>query len=116
MGWIGGKRVALSDIAIAANTRNATVAVQSLDVRPINRSRKLMISLGARAVPKAGNQIPFYVEPVQGYVVIKAPKGLNLYKKATATGDMDGVAVAYANGKYTINLDKLSGAHWLFLR
>ena len=31
MGWIGGKQINLADVSIAVTTRNATVAVQSLD-------------------------------------------------------------------------------------
>ncbi len=39
MGWIGGRAIALKDVEIAAETRNATVAVQSLDDKPISASR-----------------------------------------------------------------------------
>ena len=37
MGWIGGKQIKLADVEIAATTRNATVAVQSLDDQPDQR-------------------------------------------------------------------------------
>jgi hypothetical protein len=66
MGWIGGRRIALADVEIAAKTRNATVAVQNLDDNPINASRTILISLGARSVPKTGNRVPFHSEPVVG--------------------------------------------------
>ena len=79
MGWIGGKEIKLADVDIAATTRNATVAVQSLDESPISKSRAILISLGARSVPKAGNQLPFHSEPVIGRLSIRAP-GLKLYR------------------------------------
>ncbi len=79
MGWIGGRRFELGDVEIAATTRNATVAVQSLDGKPIAQSRNIMISLGARAVPQSDNQLPFYAEPVTGQISIRALAGLKPY-------------------------------------
>jgi hypothetical protein len=136
MGWIGGKQIKLADVEIATTTRNATVAVQSLDDKRISESRSILISLGARSVPSAGNQMPFHSEPVAGRLIIRAPEGLKLFAKnrAAETGadrspgklahpqvmvsalDEEEVPASYKNGGYQITLDgKLSG-HWLFLR
>ena len=49
MGWIGGKKISLADVDFEIATRNATVAVQSLNSNPIRTSRSLMISVGARS-------------------------------------------------------------------
>lgn len=81
MGWIGGKKISLADVDVAATTRNATVAVQSLDGKPISKSGAILISLGARSVPKAVNQLPFYSEPVTGQIGIRARIGLKPYVK-----------------------------------
>lgn len=116
MGWIGGKNFRLTDVEIMAATRNATVAVQSLDENPIGSSGRIMISLGARALPKAGNQLPFYSEPVTGRLSIQAPAGLRLYKKAVSSGEIRQIAAPYIDGRYLITLDDSLGAHWLFLR
>jgi len=116
MGWIGGKRYALGDVEIAATTRNATVAVQSLDDEPINDSRHILISLGARSVPKSDRELPFYSEPVEGQLSVKAPKGLKLYKRAMPAGEMRQIAAPYIDGRYRIGLDKSLATYWLFLR
>ena len=78
MGWIGAKKISLTDVEITATTRNATVAVQSLDGKTIAESSRILISLGARSVPQAGNRLPFHSEIVEGKLIIRARKGLKL--------------------------------------
>ena len=55
MGWIGGKQIKLADVEIAVTTRNATVAVQSLDERPISGHARDP-DLARRAVGAEGRQ------------------------------------------------------------
>ena len=86
MGWIGGKQINLADVSIAVTTRNATVAVQSLDQANISESHSILISLGARSVPESGNRMPFHSEPVVGRLTIRARKGLKLYKQLRVRG------------------------------
>lgn len=117
MGWIGGQRIVLRDLEIAATTRNATVVVQSLDGKPIGTSSRLMISLGARSVLKPGsNQLPFHSEPVEGQLSVAAAKGLKAYRKLASTGDMHQIAAPYRDGRYVIKLDRSLQTYWLFLR
>lgn len=130
MGWIGGKKFNLADVEIVATTRNATVAVQSLDENPIGRSRVILISLGARSVPKSANRLPFHSEPVIGQLVIRAPKGLRLYvpdrteaavspykyTKSRAAGQGREIPAPYQDGRYRIELERGLGTYWLVLR
>jgi hypothetical protein len=115
MGWIGGQTITLRNLEVAATTKNATVAVQSLDGKPVGTSSRLMISLGARAVLKSG-EMPFYSEPVEGNLSLAAVQGLKLYKKLASTGDLRQIPAPYSNGRYSITLDKSLGTYWLFLR
>ncbi len=124
MGWIGGKRIGLADVEIAADTRNATIAVQSLDGETIRASRSLMISLGARAVPDAGNQMPFHMEPISGKLIIHAPEGLQLYrarkaaevKDASSAFEDKALPASFKDGGYHISLEKLTNGYSLYLR
>jgi len=116
MGWIGGQKISLADVNIAITTRNATVAVQSLDGNPISTSGRIMISLGARSVPKSGNQLPFYSEPVEGLLSVAAVKGLKAYRKLVSTGELRQIAAPYRDGRYLIKLDRSLQTYWLFLR
>ncbi len=111
-GWIGGETIALDDIEVSATTKNATVAVQSLDGSAINKSRHLLISLGARSVPSAGNKLPFYSEPVEGSLFIKAPKGLKIIKQSMLQ-KKDSVPFEYINGRYKIKLDSTIRTYWI---
>ena len=113
-GWIGGRGIALADVAISATTRNASVAVQSLDDKPIAQARKILISLGARSVP-SGNSLPFHSEPVTGELAIRAPKGLKLYARSGA-GTERAIPAAYQDGVYQITLEPTLGTYWLELR
>lgn len=113
-GWIGGEALLLNDVSITATTRNASIAVQSLDDVPINRSKNIFISLAARAVPKAEEKLPFFSEPVEGQLMIKAAKGLKLYKLIGGHHKKE-LSTSYKNGIYTINLDKTLSTYWLSL-
>jgi hypothetical protein len=115
MGWIGGKAVALSNVNIAVMTKNATVAVQSLDGNPIAKSRRILISLGARSVPRTAGALPFYSEPVEGRVFIDAPPGMKLRARDSRTGNLREVPVSYANGRYSVVLDDSLRSYWLLL-
>jgi hypothetical protein len=116
MGWIGGKSVALADVEIAATTRNATVAVQSLDGKAISEAHAIMISLGARSLPEAGNRMPFHSEPVKGHLMIRAVPGLSLYRQRRSANENEAIAVSYENGRYIIDMSREGVDHWLVLR
>ena len=115
MGWLGGKVIALQDVTIKTVTPNATLAVQSLDGLPIARSTNILISLGTRAVPKANNQVPYNVEPLNGEVSVRAFKGLKLTKR-DAQQQVKDVPMTYRDGSYIIKLDDNLRTNWLFLR
>lgn len=116
MGWIGGKAVSLSDVDISIRTRNATVAVQSLDGEPISRSGSILVSLAARSVPRSENRMPYVSEPVEGALTIRAPKGLRLYQRVAASGEHQHIGAPYKDGRYVITLDKRVTTYWLFLK
>ncbi|MET0381975.1 MAG: hypothetical protein ABW032_00980 [Burkholderiaceae bacterium] len=114
MGWIGGRTIALPDVSIAMETPNASVAVQSLDGKPIEASSDLLISIGTRSQPQANNKAPFLSEPAVGVLKIKAVPGLE-----ASTPGADGDArwpSTYQSGAYTIRLDGKLPTHWLALR
>lgn len=115
MGWIGGERIVLPNVEINVTTRNATVAVQSLDGRPIGKSGDILISLGARAVPESGNRMPFRAEPVEGILIVQAPKGLKLYRQGVLQ-ERKAIPASYRDGRYFIALDKSLKTYWLTLR
>jgi len=114
MGWIGGEKLTLNDVDIIASTRNASIAVQSIDGLPINKSKNIMISLAARSLPETEGQLPFLSEPVEGQLLIKAVKGLKLFKRDTNQKKQE-LPSLYTDGQYVITLDKSIGTYWLFM-
>ena len=115
-GWIGGRRISLANVEIAVTTKNATVSVQSMNEKPINRSRVILISLGARSVLKLARELPFYSEPVEGQLTIRAPGGLKLHTSNRADSPGREIPVTYENGRYVIDLDRSLGTYWLVLK
>jgi hypothetical protein len=115
MGWVGGKKFALANVEIAVTTRNAAVAVQSLDGSPIGQSRSIMISIGARSVPRSAGTLPFYSEPVEGRLLIAAPQGLILSAWDAREGKTRQVPAPYLGGHYAVMLDKSMRSYWLML-
>lgn len=114
-GWLGGKSIGLADIQVQMKTAYASVVVQSLDAKPFSQSRELLISLGTRAVPKPDDVTPFYVEPLEGTLTIKAPEGLKLFSYQ-AGAPMKALATTYQNGRYLITFDGQQMSNWLFLK
>lgn len=114
-GWIGGESIALADVMIQAQTPYASVVVQSLDGAPLTQSKSLLISLGTRAVPKDNNKTPFYVEPINGELTIKAAPGLTLFTNGILA-QMKALPATYQDGRYTIKLDGTQMSNWLFLK
>jgi hypothetical protein len=115
MGRIGGKTISLAKIEMTMGTEDAAIAVQSLDGNPIGQSRKIMVSLGARSVPKAIDSLPFYSEPVEGKILISAPPGLSMRAWDARTRKLRRVSTAYRNGHYLLTVDRTLRSSWLLL-
>jgi hypothetical protein len=115
MGWIGANPIALSDVEIAVTTRNAVVAVQSLDGNAIKQSKSIMISIGGRSVPETAHSLPYYSEPVEGSIMISAPAGLNLGAWDARKSRLRPVSAPYKSGRYLLKLDRTLKTSWLLL-
>ncbi|WP_397449719.1 cellulase family glycosylhydrolase [Pseudomonas sp. NA-150] len=113
-GWIGGKSINLSDIQVQMKTANASVVVQSLDALPFGQSQSLLISLGTRAIPKDEGKTPFYIEPLEGTLSIKAARGLKLFQGTVS--QMKELPAVYQDGQYIISFDGRQMSNWLFLK
>jgi hypothetical protein len=115
-GWIGGRSIKLGNIQVQIKTPYASVVVQSLNDAPVGKSADLLISLGSRAIPKADDRTPFYVEPLEGTLTLQAPAGLTLYTQGGPGGQPGKLPATYLDGRYTIKFDGLQASNWLFLK
>jgi len=115
MGWIGGRSIGLHEVEVTMTTKNSVVAVQSLDGDPIGQSRNIMISIGARSMPKADNMLPYYSEPAEGRILVKAPPGLSLRAWDGRAGKMRRMSAAYKDGAYLLIFDRSLRSSWLLL-
>ncbi|HUS90635.1 MAG TPA: glycosyl hydrolase family 5 [Phycisphaerae bacterium] len=115
-GWIGGEKLALTDVTFEIATPKAAVAVTALDGKPVRQSRKLLITAVARVVASKGGRTPLLSEPVVGTLTIRAPAGLTLVALKGDGTEAPAAAPAYAGGAYAVKLDKDTGTHWLMLK
>jgi hypothetical protein len=115
MGWIGTNPIALSDVEIAVTTRNAVVAIQSLDGNAIKQSKSIMISIGGRSVPETAHSLPYYSEPVEGRIMISAPAGLHLGAWDARKSRLRPVSAPYKSGRYQLKFDRTLKTSWLLL-
>jgi Cellulase (glycosyl hydrolase family 5) len=110
-GWIGGAAIKLDQVTFNINTKNAVVAVQSLDDKALKKSKHIFITVMARSVPGDKGH-SFLSEPVSGSIVLSAPAGLTLYP-INRLGKRDKpVKVEYQKGRYQFKLDESSENHW----
>lgn len=114
-GWIGGKAIKLDEVTFNIDTKNAVVAVQSLDDRALKDSKHIFITAMARSIPEKNNRLPFLSEPVIGTIVLSAPPGLTLYP-INRLGERDRpLKAGYQKGKYQFKFDEGSQGHWYVL-
>lgn len=114
-GWVGGENLRLKRTSFDITTPKAAVAVSSLDGEAIGKSRRMLISAVARAVPSPGGRMPMLSEPVKGRIHIAGPRGLKLVPLAGDGSKLRALNAEYADGKYVIELPALSGTHWFML-
>ncbi len=115
-GWIGGEKINLRDISFEIDTKQAVVAVQSLENKPLNQSKTIFITLMAHSeTANDGKKLPFLSEPVVGEITISAPTGLKLFPLNSSGKKEDPIKINYAKGKYHIKLDNKNHAHWFLL-
>ncbi|HZF79032.1 MAG TPA: hypothetical protein VEZ89_04515, partial [Rubrivivax sp.] len=115
-GWIGGRTIDTSGASVAVQTPNATVAVQSMDDKPLKESSDIFVSWAARAVTTSANRLPFLSEPLAGTVTLTARPGLKVYSLGPK-GEARPVAFEYKDGRYLLDLGAVAAStHWLRIR
>ncbi|MCP5380915.1 MAG: glycosyl hydrolase family 5 [Kordiimonadaceae bacterium] len=115
LGWIGDKNIELENIKVQFDNKNAAVAVQSLDNKPLSSSENILITLATRTEPSPGNKMPFLSEPASGTIMITASAGLKLYL-INKYGKQFDMPVSYENGSYKISIDEKLDSYWLALK
>ncbi|MGB6100052.1 MAG: hypothetical protein WBG44_04165 [Comamonas sp.] len=114
MGWIGGAELRLPAVRLNLQTRNASVAVQSLDDAALGASANVMVSIGTRSLPQQGDRAPFAVEPLAGSIAVKAPAGLKAWRNGPFN-QWIALPATYKDGSYQIELDGKLPVQWIAL-
>jgi hypothetical protein len=78
MGWIGGRRIHLTDVDIDLQTRKASVIVTSLDGKPIASSERLLLTAVAQVAASPDDKLPLVAEPIEGTVQLRGTRRLRM--------------------------------------
>jgi hypothetical protein len=108
-GRLGGRTIDLPDVQLRLAGSRASVAVQSLDGRPVAESSDLLVSVAGPTRPSPADQLPFSGELVTGDIALRARPGLQ-------TSLQPGVQVNYTDGRYVVHFDGKAAVHWVSLR
>ncbi|MBA3597208.1 MAG: cellulase family glycosylhydrolase [Methylibium sp.] len=115
LGRIGGRSIDLPQVRIALTNAQASIAVQSLDGKPIDAAHKLLVSMATASLPKGPKQGPFFTEPAVGVIEIEAAAGMVLQPGPHgAAGDSD-PQLDYVDGKYTLRFAGKNVVQWVVL-
>lgn len=118
-GWIGGRTIRLGDVQFEITTPKATVAVISLDGRPITNSENLLVTAVGRAVPRRGNPGHFVSEPIVGTLEMsaKSPRVLVPARSATSATKSTGLEPTPVKDSKRVRfaLDANLGTHWFHI-
>jgi len=109
-GQLGARTLALSRTVFTLQNPSASVAVQSLDDKPIGESDRLLVSLATDSVPARPDELPFMAQPVRGDIEIDAAPGLVL------SAAPQGVHLRYEQGRHVIHIDSKEPVHWVQLQ
>jgi hypothetical protein len=78
LGWLGGKRIQLRDVAFDVKTPKAALAVTSLDGQPIATSRQLLVTAVGQAAASPGGGLPFVAQPIDATLTLRGTLPLRL--------------------------------------
>jgi hypothetical protein len=109
-GQLGARTLALSRTAFTLQNPGASVAVQSLDGKPIGESDHLLVSLATDSAPVRAEGLPFMARPVHGDIEIASAPGLVL------SAAPEGVQLRYERGRHVIHIDSKEPVHWVQLQ
>ena len=116
-GWIGGKTLQLGDATFRFDTRNAVIALTSIDDKPLSSSEYILITTIARAIPATHDHLPYMSEPVVGTINLKTKaRGLQLLAMGPKGTVQERLALENRPDGLTIQLPTRRGTHWYVLR
>ncbi|APW63790.1 hypothetical protein [Paludisphaera borealis] len=116
-GWIGGKELKTADARFQFRTKKAVVALTSIDDQPLDKSRFILVTAVARAVPSDKNHTPLLSEPVVGTVDLKTEvDDLELLALAADGKVVSRLATNRIQGVVSFTLPAGRGTHWFVLK
>lgn len=128
-GWIGGKTLALRAATFTFRTSKATVALSSIDDKPLTLSRFILITAVGQCRPspatdrggilpgRAAESLPFFSEPVIGIIRLrnKTP-GLELLALSSGGRVASRQVPRYEADSLIVHLPAGQGTHWYLLK
>lgn len=109
-GALGGKEIDLGALQLRVDQPLATVSAQSVDGVDLAQSQRILISTNARMTPTDNRSHNFRIEPMTGFMRLKAAPGLTLRGVLGRP-----LPFEYRNGWYEIDLAEVAAPRWMRL-
>ncbi|MEQ8770547.1 MAG: cellulase family glycosylhydrolase [Phycisphaerales bacterium] len=114
-GWIGGKRLELTDAVIESGTSAATIALTALDARPIAESSRILVTAVAQSAALA-DRPPMYAEPVRATVRVRTAIDVAVVTPLSPRGHRAAPIPASREGDWLVfELTGGEPGHWLLI-
>ncbi len=92
------------------------MALTSLDDEPLSKSRYILITAMARAIPRTAEHVPYLTEPVKGTITLKTQtSGLQLLALSGRGKVVERLNLQTGPDGVTIQLPTRRGTHWYAL-
>jgi hypothetical protein len=116
-GSIGGKMLKLGAATFLFDNPKAVVALTSLDDQPLSKSRYILITAMARAIPRTPEHVPYFTEPVVGTITLKTETSdLQLLALGAKGTVVERLNLQTGPDGVTIRLPTRRGTHWYALK
>lgn len=115
-GWMEGERVELGPVSVEVDNPKATVVLTSLDGEPITRSRRILLTLIARAT-LGEDKKTFHSEPITGRVTLRSGVAdLALVPINMRGQELPAMEMQRDGGAFVARFPVEHGTHWYLLK
>lgn len=117
-GWIGGETVELGNVSVAVSTPKASVAVTSLDGKPLATSGRMLLTVVAQVAASPGDVFPLLSEPVTGLIELQSDRPQLELVPLSGNGQpaASARAVPKVGPRHQVALPAKMTTHWYELR
>jgi hypothetical protein len=116
-GWMDGPPVEVGPATFELTNPKATAVLTSLDGRPIDRSRRILLTIVARATLSPDDKKTFYSEPIRGQIALRSGVAdLALVPINVRGQELTPIEMKREKDSFIAEFPAEHGTHWYLLK